>query len=166
MYVSIYYTVCSTNKLLHWIMSVYQHNHQQVTYFRYRAYKPCQIFCTVRILISRYTFGLSLPKREWNVIATNLFTGQTQKAFASSTVEFVLIKKYNTPEYHWSLVLVVTPHLNIPVGPCPSIPIAWRSLSLIKSVVWLVRPSQNFATSLRRCVSQEAFFENKWELSL
>lgn len=41
-------------------------------------------------------FGLSLPKRERNVIATDLLIGQTQKAFAS--YEFVLIKKYNTPE--------------------------------------------------------------------
>jgi len=47
---SIYYRVCSTNKLLRRMMSVYQHNNQQVTYFRYIAYKPCQTFCTVRII--------------------------------------------------------------------------------------------------------------------
>jgi hypothetical protein len=67
-----------------------------------QSYKPCHIFRTVRIIISRHTrtFGLSLPKRERNVIATDLLIGQTPKAFASYTVEFVLIKKYNTPEYH------------------------------------------------------------------
>jgi hypothetical protein len=77
-------------------MSVYQHNNQQVTYFRYIAYKPCQTFCTVHI-INFWIYVWSKFAEMRAKCYRNWFIGQMQKAFASYTAKFVLIKKYTLP---------------------------------------------------------------------